>query len=127
MLIRGLQGIILILALLVSCEEPEPFKYDLELLYDTHWVNPKVEETNSEFGQVDLSSPVIFRENGWVEIGSGTEEYWEVYDETSLLLESHSQLWVFMELTPGKMRVEKYTFPETRFIVRCVYERKSGS
>lgn len=111
-----------------SCEEEnKSFAYDLAILKNTKWTNPKVEEADVDHQQINLSSPVIFHDDGIAEIGSQKDDYWEVYDEKSILLHNRSQLWRFLELTPDKMRVEKYTFPETRFTVRMVYEARDGS
>jgi len=111
---------IILIGLLIQCENNEDFKYDLNLLTDTEWGIPQIQETGPTGGDFAKNSPTIFYEDGRVTFG-GVSDFWKVSSSTSLLIEQRQQIWQVLELTENKLHVEVLKYPNGEFMVRVIF------
>jgi len=118
-MIRLIPAIILV-GLLVQCENNEDFKYDLKLLTGTEWGIPQIQETGPAGGDFAKNSPTIFYEDSRVSFG-GVSDFWKVSGSTSLLIEQRQQIWQVLELTENKLHVEVLKYPNGEFMVRVIF------
>jgi len=113
--------LILLLLILISCEDDVEFKYDIDDLIDTRWGVPHIEEVAPNVTDYDQSAPTIFYDDGTMIIGDSRYDFWRIRNSHSLHIEKMGEIWFIRELTPNKLHVEKSTYPAGNFILRCIY------
>lgn len=111
--------ILLLTVFLSSCDKDEEFKFELDDLLETQWGIPQIVEP----GTVDfiVDAPTIFYGDGHMRIGHHTD-FWTLRDSRSLFIQEASQVWFIIELKPERLYVEKSSYPDGAFIVKCFYE-----
>ena len=108
--------LIIVLIFLVSCEKDKDFAYDINILVDTKWGTPHVEQ-----GNYDLSAPTVFKEDGTVTFGNTRTDTWDVRDSRSLFIQRRSEIWQVLRLTETTLEVDILKYPEGNFKANCVY------
>ena len=109
-----------------GCENEKHFKYDLDLLTDTTWGVPEIQETGPSEENFNQVAPTKFYENGRVTF-AGRADYWQVKDSRSLLIQERQQIWQILELTEEKLYVEVLKYPNGEFLVRAIFYPVDGS
>jgi hypothetical protein len=110
---------IFLLTLLISCREEE-FEFDINHLTGTAWGIPQVMEAGT--GHIDLDAPTIFDPSGFVTIGNARTDIWTIRGKRTIFLEEARENWFIISLSPNRLYVEKSSFPDGTFIVKCIYE-----
>lgn len=118
--IRSITLLFFIVQPLTSCETDQDFVFDTKDLVNTQWGIPQIIEPGD--GPFDLSAPTIFHEDGTVSIGTARNDLWSLRGERSIFLEQSRENWFIIELTPDRFYVEKTSYPDGQFIVKCIYE-----
>jgi|SRR6056297_391422 len=122
MIMKAMRFILpLAILLLWSCEKDKDFKYDLDKLIGTRWGIPQVEEVAPGVGNYDQSAPTVFYEDGRVSFGDSRFDTWEVYGSKSLHIFDKKQIWQVISLSENELHVEKLSYPNGNFILRCKY------
>ncbi len=109
--------------LFTTCEKDVEFEFDEGMLVDTPWGIPQILELGPNLTNVDQSAPTIFYESGLVVFGDQKEDYWQIYDARSILLEQKSQIWNIIKLNKDTLHVNKVGYRNSRFIAEVLYER----
>jgi len=100
----------------IACEKDKDFAYDIDLLVNTKWGTPHVEQ-----GTYNLSAPTVFKEDGTVTFGNTRTDTWDVRDSRSLFIQRRSEIWQVLRLTETKLEVDILKYPEGDFKANCVY------
>ena len=116
MIRKEITFLIIVLIFLVSCEKDKDFAYDINILVDTKWGTPHVEQ-----GNYDLSAPTVFKEDGTVTFGNTRTDTWDVRDSRSLFIQRRSEIWQVLRLTETTLEVDILKYPEGNFKANCVY------
>ncbi len=111
--------LIFILVVLCRCDNKEDFIFDVDLLVSTPWGIPQVVEPGA--GNIDLDAPTIFYEEGYVEIGPSKTDFWSLRNDRTIFLEQAQETWFVIDLSEERLYVEKNSFPDGNFIVKCIY------
>jgi hypothetical protein len=109
---------IIIIITHISCEKDEDFAYDINNLIGTEWGYPEIEEGSADYIE---PTPTVFHEDGRVTFGGTINDFWQIKDSRSILIQQRSEIWHIMQLTENKMYVEKLRYPNGKFLVRCTY------
>jgi hypothetical protein len=107
------------LAALCRCDNKEDFIFDVDLLVSKPWGIPQVIEPGT--GSIDLDAPTIFYEEGYVEIGPAKTDFWSLRSDRTIFLEQAQETWFIIDLSEERLYVEKNSFPDGTFIVKCIY------
>lgn len=109
----------LILTAFCRCDSGEEFIFDVDVLISTPWGIPQVIEPGA--GNIDLEAPTIFYEEGYVEIGPSKTDFWSLRGDRSIFLEQAQETWFIIDLSEERLYVEKNSYPDGTFLVKCVY------
>lgn len=112
--------VILLFYLLNGCSKEEEFMFDINHLSGTAWGIPQIIEPG--MGHIDLDAPTIFDPSGFVTIGNSRNDLWTTRGKRSIFLEQARETWFIIRLTQNELYVEKTSFPDGTFIVKCIYE-----
>src|SRR6056297_2221765 len=116
MIRKRITFLIIVLMFFISCEKNKDFAYDIDLLVNTEWGTPHVEQ-----GTYDLSAPTVFKEDGTVTFGNTRTDTWDVRDSRSLFIQRRSEIWQVLRLTETTLEVDILNYPGGDFKANCVY------
>ncbi len=104
---------------LCRCDQKEDSAIDIDLLVSTSWGIPQVVEPGA--GNIDLDAPTIFYQEGYVEIGPSKTDFWSLRNDRTIFLEQAQELWFVIDLSEERLYVEKNSYPDGTFLVKCIY------
>jgi hypothetical protein len=110
----------LIICLISGCSKDDEFMFDINHLTNTPWGIPQIIEPG--MGHIDMDAPTIFDPSGFVTIGNSRNDLWTVRGKRSIFIEQARETWFIIRLTADQLYVEKTSFPDGTFIVKCIYE-----
>lgn len=113
--------LLIFLSLVFSCEKDIEFKYDINLLINNVWGIPQVIDVSPLIVNPDLSAPTNFQENGIVVIANQYEDFWRIYNSTSITLQNLLEIWQINELNDSTLHVHKLRYPDGEYLMECVY------